>query len=94
MATAYGMKSSVAFNKILVKCGILKKCAGGSYSLSEDYHSQGLSAVIEVPYFLPNGIKAFKKKSVWTEKGQDCIRKKFTRLGICLKSEQIDLFSN
>lgn len=91
MASLYGMKSSVAFNKILVKCGLLVHTNKG-YCLADSLKNLGLVAVIDYPFFLPNGIKATKKKSAWTEKGQQYIHKHLSRIGIVPTSEQNDLF--
>lgn len=91
MADLYGMKSSVAFNKLLVSCGLLIHTAKG-FVLAEALRELGLTAAVEVPYFLPNGIRASKKKSVWTEKGQQYIHKRLARIGIVPASEQRDLF--
>lgn len=92
MATVYGLKSPQAFNKLLAKCGVLKESDKG-YMLAEALRGQGYSVVVEVPYFLPNGIRANKKKSVWTEKGQAYIRQRLGRIGIVPISEQTDMFS-
>lgn len=91
MANLYGMKSSVAFNKVLVNCGLLVHTNAG-YCLADSLKNLGLVAVIDFPYFLPNGIKATKKKAVWTEKGQGYIRQRLGRIGIIPPSEQLDLF--
>ena len=91
MAKLYGMKSSVAFNKILVNCGLLIKTAKG-YCLANGLKNLGLVTVIDASYFLPNGIKATKKKAVWTEKGQEYIHKHLSRIGIVPVSEHRDLF--
>ena len=91
MATVYGLKSSIAFNKLLVKCGLLVHTNKG-YVLSKPMQGWGFTTVIEVPYFLPNGFKATKKKSVWTESGQHFIRQHLSRLGILPVGEQTDLF--
>lgn len=91
MANLYGMKSSVAFNKLLVNCGLLIHTSAG-YCLANDLKDQGMVAVIDAPYFLPNGIKATKKKAVWTEKGQEYIHQRLGRIGIVPASEQRDLF--
>lgn len=91
MATIYGMKSSTAFNKILVKCGLLVHTSKG-YQLSVPMRGWGFTTTIEVPYFLPNGIRATKKKSAWTESGQRFIRQHLGRLGIVPVNEQTDMF--
>ena len=93
MATIYGLKSSVAFNKLLVKCGLLVHTNKG-YVLSKPMRGWGFTTVIEVPYFLPNGFKATKKKCVWTESGQHFIRQHLSRHGITPVSEQLNLFNN
>ena len=92
MATVYGLKSSIAFNKLLVKCGVLKAVSGGRYVLAEALHGQGMTTVIDTYYFLPNGIRATKKKSAWTEKGQQYVHQRLARLGILPVGEQTDLF--
>lgn len=91
MATVYGLKSSTAFNKMMAKCGVLQDTVKG-YVLAEALRGQGLTAVIEVGYFLPNGFRATKKKSVWTEKGQQYIRQRLGRIGIIPADEQTDMF--
>lgn len=93
MANVYGLKSSVAFNKLMVKCGLLVH-AGNGYTLAADLRGRGFVTLIERPYFLPNGIRAFKKKAVWTEAGQSHIRQTLSRHGILPVSEQKDLFNN
>ena len=92
MANLYGLKSSIAFNKLMVRCGILKKTAKG-YVLADSLHGRGLIAVTDAHYFLPNGIRATKKKAVWTDKGQQFIRQRLGRIGIVPVSEQTDLFN-
>ena len=91
MATLYGLKSSVAFNKLMVNCGLLIRTDAGYY-LADSLKNLGLVTVIDMPYFLPNGIRATKKKAVWTEKGQEYIRQRLGRIGIIPTSEQTDLF--
>lgn len=91
MANLYGMKSSVAFNKVLVNCGLLVDTNAG-YCLADSLKNLGLVAVIDYSYFLPNGIKATKKKAVWTEKGQEYIRQRLGRIGIVPTTDQLDLF--
>ena len=93
MARIYGLKSSQAFNKLMVKCGVLTRTIKG-YMLADSLRGQGLSVTVELPYFLPNGIKATKKRSAWTEKGQKYIHQRLSRIGIFPSSEQTDLFSN
>lgn len=93
MASLYGMKSSTAFNKLLENCGMLINTVKG-YVLAESLRNLGLTDVAESTFFLPNGIKASKKKSVWTEKGQQYIRQQLARIGIVPVSEQNDLFGN
>ena len=92
MATIYGMKSSVAFSKMLVKCGLLIHTTKG-YQLSVPMRGWGFTTVIEAPYFLPNGIRATKKKAAWTESGQQFIRQHLRRCGIVPISEQNDIFT-
>jgi len=92
MATIYGMKSSVAFNKMLVKCGLLVHTAKG-YQLSGPMKGWGFTTVVEVPYFLPNGIRATKKKAAWTESGQQFIRQHLGRIGIMPVNERNDIFT-
>ena len=91
MAKDYGMKSPVAFNKVLEKCGVLVYTNKG-YCLADDLHGRGLAAVIDVPYFLPNGLRVSKKKAVWTEQGQRYLHQRLSRLGIVPTSEKRDLF--
>ena len=91
MANLYGLKSSVAFNKLLVKCGLLIATDKG-YVLAENLRELGLTTTVEASYFLPNGIRATKKRSAWTEKGQQFIHKHLSRIGIIPVSEQRDLF--
>lgn len=91
MANLYGLKSSVAFNKLLVKCGLLIATNKG-YVLAENLRALGLTTTVEASYFLPNGIRATKKKSAWTEKGQQFVHKRLSRIGIIPVSEQRDLF--
>jgi hypothetical protein len=93
MARLYGLKSSVAFNKLLVKCGVLVSTNKG-YVLADSLRDQELTAVVESSYFLPNGIRATKKKSAWNEKGQKYIHQRLSRIGIVPTSEQNDLFGN
>ena len=91
MATIYGLKSSVAFNKLLEKCGVLEHTSKG-YVLSGLMRGWGYATVIETPYFLPNGIRATKKKAAWTEAGQHFIRQRLARFGILPVDEQNNLF--
>lgn len=93
MATVYGMKSPQAFNKLMVKCGVLVGTVKG-YVLAESLRGQGYTAVVDAHYFLPNGFKATKKKAVWTEKGQQYVRQRLGRIGIVPVSEQRDIFMN
>ena len=93
MAKAYGLKSPQAFNKLMVKCRVLVDTVKG-YVLAEALRGRGYSAVIDQPYFLPNGIRATKKKAVWTEKGQRFIRERLGRIGIIPANEQVDIFTN
>ena len=92
MAKAYGLKSPQAFNKLMVKCRVLVDTVKG-YVLAEAFRGQGYSAVIDQPYFLPNGIRATRKKAVWTEKGQLFVRRRLGRIGIFPVNEQADIFS-
>lgn len=92
MAEAYGLKSSVAFNKMLVKCGLLVHTNKG-YQLSEPMRGWGFTTVIEVAYFLPNGFRATKKKAAWTESGQKFIHQHLRRIGIIPANEQTDMFT-
>ena len=92
MATIYGLKSSQAFNKLMEKFGVLIKNANG-YFLADNLRGWGYTAVIDQPYFLPNGIRATKKKAVWTEKGQQFIHARLKRFGITPINEQTDIFT-
>ena len=93
MATAYGLKSSIAFNKLLTKCGLLTATEKG-YVLADSLRGQGYITVVEVGYFLPNGFRATKKKAVWTEKGQHFIRERLGRIGIVPTTEQTNIFAS
>lgn len=93
MATVYGLKSGIAFNKMLVKCGLLVRTDKG-YVLSQPMRGWGFTTVIEVPFFLPNGFRSTKKKSAWTESGQHFIRQHLGRIGIVPVDEQSDMFAN
>lgn len=93
MANAYGLKSSIAFNKLMVKCGVLIN-AGNGYTLAEALRGRGFVAVIDTHFFLPSGIKATKKKAVWTKAGQEYIKKILFHHGIVPVDEQKDLFNN
>lgn len=93
MATIYGMKSSIAFNKVLVKCGLLVHTDNG-YVLADCMRGQGYATVINASYFLPSGIRATKKKSAWTAKGQEFIRQRLGRIGIVPAKEQTDMFTS
>lgn len=93
MAEAYGLKSPIAFNKLMVKCGVLQHTDKG-YVLSEEFRGLGLIDVIDYPYWLPNGIKATKKKAVWNEEGQAFVRGVLAHHGIVPVSEQTSLFDN
>ena len=92
MANLYGLKSSIAFNKLMVRCGILKDTVKG-YVLADSLHGRGLIAVIDAHYFLPNGFRATKKRAAWTESGQHFIRQHLGRIGIVPVNEQQDLFN-
>ena len=93
MATVYGLKSPQAFNKLLAKCGVLVESIHG-YVLADNLRGRGYSTVVEVPFFLPNGIRTKKKKSVWTERGQTYIRQRLGRIGIVPNSEKTGLFGD
>lgn len=93
MAAIYGLKSSQAFNKLLAKCGVLEETPKG-YVLTESLRDKGYSVVISVPFFLPSGIKCYKKKSAWTESGVSFIRHTLLHHGISPVSEQQSLFNN
>ena len=92
MARLYGLKSSTAFNKLMVKCGILRDTTKG-YVLAEDLRNRGLVTVIDTWFFLPGGIKATKKRAVWTAEGQQFIHHRLARIGIVPTSEQTSLFN-
>lgn len=92
MATVYGLKSSIAFNKLLTKCGLLTHTEKG-YCLADNLRGLGLISVVEVGYFLPNGFRATKKKAVWTEEGQQFIRQYLRRIGIVPTTEQTNIFA-
>ena len=92
MAEAYGLKSPQAFNKLMEKCGVLTKNANG-YFLAGGLRGCGYTASIDKPYFLPNGIRATKKKAVWTEKGQQFVRTRLGRIGITPVTEHTDIFT-
>lgn len=93
MATVYGLKSPQAFNKLLAKCGLLTHTDKG-YTLAEALRGRGYVIAVESPYFLPNGLKVFKKKPMWTEEGQAYIRKMLLHHGISPVNEQQSLFNN
>lgn len=92
MAKAYGLKSSVAFNKLLEKCGVLEKCGGGKYVLSRNLCGMGLVTAINRQFFLPNGVRATRKEAAWTEEGQAYVRRLLAHHGIVPVSEERDLF--
>ena len=92
MAQAYGMKSSIAFNKLLAECKVLRRTDNG-FVLDESLQGKGYTAVIKQGYFLPSGIRAFRKRSAWTEQGQQYVRQRLGRVGIFPVSEQRDLFT-
>ena len=92
MAELYGLKSSISFNKLLAKCGLLIQTENG-FVLNESLRGHGYVCVIDKAYFLPNGIRATKKKSAWTESGQQFIRQHLGRIGILPTNEQSDLFT-
>lgn len=91
MAMLYGMKSAIAFNKLLVKCGLLQDTSKG-YVLAERLRNLGLTAVIDSPFRLPNGVNAIYKKAVWTARGQEYVRRCLGHFGIWPVGEQRDLF--
>lgn len=91
MAQLYGMKSSTAFNKLLTECKVLRHTDKG-FILDDSLQGKGYTTVVTTPYFLPNGIKATKKKAVWTEAGQQFIHQRLARLGIVPPCEQRVLF--
>lgn len=92
MANLYGLKSSVAFNKLMVRCGILveteKGCVLASHLRGQDYVT-----VVTQWFFLPNGMKASKKRAAWTGKGRLFIQRHLRRIGIVPKDEQRDIFN-
>ena len=92
MAETYGLKSAIAFNKLLVKCGVLLDTNKG-YMLADDLRGRSLVSVIDMPYWLPNGIRATKKKAVWTDEGQKYIYQRLARIGILPLEERRDLFA-
>lgn len=93
MATIYGLKSSIAFNKLLEKCGVVTRTDKG-YILADSLQGKGYITIVEVGYFLPNGFRATKKKAVWTEKGQQFLRERLGRIGIVPAGEQQDIFAS
>lgn len=92
MASIYGLKSSTAFNKLLTQCKVLRHTSKG-YILDDSLQGQGYATVINAWFFLPSGVKASKKKAVWTEKGQQFIHNRLARLGILPTDEKRDLFT-
>ena len=93
MATIYGLKSSIAFNKLLEKCGVVTRTDKG-YILADSLQGKGYITIVEVGYFLPNGFRATKKKAVWTEKGQQFLHERLGRIGIVPAGEQQDIFAS
>lgn len=91
MARLYGLKSSVAFNKLMCQCGILVDTNEG-YVLSEKLRGQGYVTTVTSWFFLPSGIKASKKRAAWTGKGRLFIQRHLHRLGIVPPEEQPTLF--
>ena len=91
MAKLYGMKSSTAFNKVLMECKVLRRTNDG-FILDDSLQDKGYTTVICQPYFLPSGIRATKKRSAWTPEGQLFIRQRLARIGIVPPSEQPGLF--
>lgn len=49
--------------------------------------------VVDTWFFLPGGIKATKKRAVWTAEGQQFIHRRLARIGIVPTSEQTSLFN-
>ncbi len=92
MAQLYGMKSSTAFNKVLVECKVLCRTNDG-FVLSESLRGKGYATVISQPFFLPSGIRATKKRSAWTPEGQLFIRQRLARIGIYPAGEERDIFN-
>lgn len=92
MAQAYGMKSSIAFNKLLVECKVLRHTANG-FILDESLHGKGYTTTIKQGYFLPSGIRAYRKRAAWTDEGQQFVRKRLGRIGITPVSEQRNIFT-
>ena len=92
MADLYGLKSSIAFNKLMARCGILVNTVKG-YVLAESFRGQGYMTAVTQWFFLPNGGKASKKRGAWTEKGCQLIHDRLQRLGILPLDEQHDLFN-
>lgn len=92
MADLYGLKSSVAFNKLLVRCGILIDTVKG-YVLAYHLRGRGYACAVTQWFFLPNGTKASKKRGAWTDRGCQLIHDHLQRLGIHPVSEQRDLFT-
>ena len=92
LAQHYGLTSSIAINKLLEKCGIVKNTDNG-YVLSPDLRGRGYISVIEVPFFLPSGFRAKRKQAVWTQAGIAMVHHALVRFGIVPVSEQKDLFS-
>lgn len=93
MAQLYGLKSSTAFNKLLTECRVLRRTDKG-FILDESLQNKGYATVICQPYFLPSGIRANRKRSAWTPKGQLFIRQRLGRIGIFPAGENRDLFNN
>lgn len=92
MAELYGLPSSIAFNKLMVQCGILVHNNDG-YVLADNLRGQGYTTVINARFFLPNGARASKKKAAWTGKGRLFVQRHLRRLGIVPSTEQNDLFA-
>lgn len=92
LAELYGLKSSVAFNKLLVRCGILVEGARG-YVLAEHLRGRGYACAVTQRFFLPSGVRASRKRGAWTPDGCELIRAHLLRLGICPASERKSLFT-
>lgn len=93
MAQLYGLRSSIAFNKLLAQCKVLRHTDKG-FILDDSLQGKGYATVISQPYFLPSGIRATKKRSAWTPEGQLFIRQRLGRIGILPAGEEKDIFNN
>ena len=92
MDDLFVLKSSTAFNKLMVRCGILQHTDKG-YVLAPTLRNQGYDTAVTAWFFLPNGAKASKKRAAWTPKGRLLIQRHLHRLGIMPPAEQTALFS-